>query len=214
VRRALVVSFGVTMLCAVVAGTASAQTFNKKSIVTFSDPVEIPGAQVLPTGTYVFRLIDSMSDRNVVQILSQDEKHIFATILAVPNYRLKPKDTTTITFAERAAGSPQAIRAWFYPADTFGQEFVYPKTKALALAATTKESILYMPDTAVASVKDAPLMAVTPTGSDVAVTDVVAPPPAQTPAQLPHSAGSMPLVALTGLLCLGVGVSLRRLCAS
>lgn len=226
--RAVVCIFSITLLCMIFSTAASAQPWNKKTTVTFSAPVEIPGvgAQVLPAGTYVFRLLDSQSDRNIVQVFSKDMSHVYATILAVPNYRLKTTDKTVMTFAERAAGEPQAIRAWFYPGDQWGQEFVYPKKKAMELAKIAQQPVLYMPDEAavnivapvktateppVIALKEVPLMAVKPSGEDVAITEVVVPPPVQT-AQLPKTAGVLPLLALIGSLCLGLGISLRLLC--
>jgi hypothetical protein len=115
--RVLRFSLSAIVLCMVFSAMTSAQTWNKRTSVTFRGPVEIPGpdAQVLPAGTYVFRLLDSQSDRHIVQIFNKDESHLYATILAIPNYRLRPTDQTVMTFAERAAGEPQAIRAWFYP---------------------------------------------------------------------------------------------------
>ncbi len=87
--RNLLFAFSITALCMVFSGTASAQTWNKKTTVTFSAPVEIPGvgAQVLPAGVYVFKLLDSLSDRHIVQVFNKDESHVYATILAIPNYR-------------------------------------------------------------------------------------------------------------------------------
>jgi hypothetical protein len=210
--------------------TASAQQgWNKRTMVTFNVPVEIPGisAQVLPAGTYVFRLMDSPSDRHIVQILNKDETHLYANILAIPNWRLKPTDKSVMTFAERAAGEPQAIRAWFYPGDNFGQEFVYPKKKAIELAKVAKVPVLYIPEEVaqniVAAVKlpteppvialrAAPVAAVAPTGQDVPLAEVVVAPPARTAAVLPKTASSIPLLVLLGSLCLVVGFSLRRLC--
>lgn len=226
--RALVFAFGITVLCFMFSAEASAQTWNKKTIVTFSGPVEIPGvgAQVLPAGTYVFKLLDSMSNRHIVQIFNKEESHIYATILAIPNYRLKPTDKTVITFGERAAGEPQAIRAWFYPGDSSGQEFAYPKKRATELARITNQPVLYIPEemastlaepakTAaeppVIELKEAPLRAVRPTGEEVAVAEVVEPPPVQA-ASLPKTAGSLPLLALMGLLSITVGLSLKALC--
>src|SRR5256714_3745324 len=147
VSRAVVVFLTLAVLFMGVS-TAWAQFPSKKTTVSFSAPFEIPGvnAQVLPAGSYVFRLLDSLSDRHIVQVFSKDEKHIYATILAIPNYRLKATDKTVMTFAERAAGQPQAIRAWFYPGDNWGQEFAYPKKRALELAKITKLPILYIPD--------------------------------------------------------------------
>jgi hypothetical protein len=228
-RRALVFAFGTAALCTVLSSTVSAQTWNKKTTVTFSAPVEIPGvgAQVLPAGTYVFRLLDSLSDRHIVQIFSKDEKHVYATILAIPNYRLKATDKTVMTFAERRVGDPQAIRAWFYPGDNSGQEFVYPKSKAVELAKYTQQPVLYIEDAIavnivapiktateapVIALKEAPIMAIKPTGEIVPVAEVVVPPPVQT-ASLPKTASDLPLVALMGFLCLSVGISLKALCA-
>jgi hypothetical protein len=228
--RAFGFVFIITLLCLLFSGTASAQTWNKRTSVTFSGPVEIPGvgAQVLPAGTYVFRLLDSQSDRHIVQIFNEDESHLYATILAIPNYRLQATDKTVMTFAERAVGEPQAIRAWFYPGDNSGQEFVYPKKRAVELAKITNQPVLYIPDEAapniiapaktpteppVIALKEVPLRAVEPTGKDVAIAEVVVPPPVQTVAHLPKTAGGLPLLALVGVLCLGVAVSIRALCA-
>ena len=85
---------------------------------------------MLPAGTYVFKLLNSSSNRHIVQIFNKDQTKIYATILAIPNYRLQPKDKTVITFNESVKGAPQAIRAWFYPGANWGEEFVYPKAKA------------------------------------------------------------------------------------
>jgi len=228
--RALAIAFSVSAFCMMLSSTASAQPWNKRTSVTFSGPVEIPGvgAQVLPAGTYVFRLLDSQLDRHIVQIFNKDESHLYATILAIPNYRLQATDKTVMTFAERIAGEPQAIRAWFYPGDNSGQEFVYPKKRAVELAKITNQPVLYIPDEAapniiapaktpteppVIALKEVPLRAVEPTGKDVAISEVVVPPPVQTVAHLPKTAGALPLLALVGVLCLGVAVSIRALCA-
>src|SRR4029079_14771565 len=146
--RPLMLAFGVVLFCTMLSSGASAQSWNKRTSVTFSAPVEIPGkdAQVLPAGTYVFRLLDSQADRHIVQIFNNDESHLYATILAIPNYRLRATDKTVMTFAERASGDPQAIRAWFYPGDNSGQEFVYPKKRAVELAMVTQSPVLYIPD--------------------------------------------------------------------
>jgi hypothetical protein len=228
--RALVFAFSITVLCTMFSSTASAQNRNKRTSVKFSAPVEIPGvgAQVLPAGTYVFRLLDSQSDRHIVQIFNSDESHVYATILAIPNYRLRATDKTVMTFAERAAGDPPAIRAWFYPGDNSGQEFVYPKKRAVELAKVTKAPVLYIPDEvavnivapvktatepAVIALKEVPLKAVAPTGEDVAIAEVVVPPPVQAAALLPKTASSLPLLALLGFLCLSAAFSIRALWA-
>jgi hypothetical protein len=102
---------------------ARADEWNQKTVVTFGAPVEIPG-QILPAGTYVFKLANSHSSRHIVQVFSKDETRVFGTFLAIPGYRVRPSEKTILRFEERATGSPQAIKAWFYPGRTYGHEFV------------------------------------------------------------------------------------------
>src|SRR5213596_3760065 len=120
-----------------------ADQWNKKTILTFSGPVQIPGA-TLSAGTYVFRLADLASNRHVVQVFDKDEKKIYATILAIPDQKLEPSDKPVVMFTERPAGIPQAVKAWFYPGETIGNEFVYPKDQAMKIAKETHQSVLSM----------------------------------------------------------------------
>ena len=105
------------VLCVLVVPSATADEWNRETVVTFSGPVEVPGAgaQTLPAGTYVFKIVDAESDRHIVRIFNADKTHIFTTIIAIPNYRVLATDKTVITFSERPAGQPEALRAWFYP---------------------------------------------------------------------------------------------------
>jgi hypothetical protein len=114
---------------------------NKKTILTFSGPVQIPGA-TLPAGSYVFKLADLSSNRHVVQVFDKDEKKIYTTILAIPNQRLDASDKPVVLFSERTSGSPQAVKVWYYPGETIGNEFVYPKTQAMRIAKETHQSVL------------------------------------------------------------------------
>jgi hypothetical protein len=226
--RVLAIAFCVGVICMMFSSSAFAQAYNKKTTVTFSAPVEIPGvdAQVLPAGTYVFKLLDSQSDRHIVQIFNKNETHVYSTILAIPNYRLKATDKTVMTFAERATGDPQAIRAWFYPGDNWGQEFVYAKKRAVVLAKTTNVPVLYIPDDIATNyvvpiaaptdppavaLKEAPIKAVKPTGETVEIAEVVVPPPVQT-ARLPKTASDLPFLAMIGFLMVSLSFSVRALC--
>ena len=132
-------------LTAVVAPGAHADEWNKKTILTFSGPVQIPGA-TLPAGSYVFKLADIPGNRHVVQVFDKDEKKIFTTMLAVPNQRLNASDKPIVLFSERASGSPQAVKVWYYPGDTIGNEFVYPKSQAMKIAKETHMKVLAMND--------------------------------------------------------------------
>ena len=209
--------------------SAKADDWNRKTKITFSGPVEIPGVHlsgwgVLPAGTYVFKIFDSQSDRHIVQIFNQDETTVYATILAIPNYRLRATDKTVITFRERPAGQPEALRAWFYPGRNWGEEFVYPKAKAIELAKAANTPVLFtsaeipvevaepvksVDEPVVGELKRAPIMAIKPTGEEVQLAEVVTPPPAEVAETLPSTASSMPLLALFGLLALGGALAVR-----
>jgi hypothetical protein len=217
--KVLSIVFVVLTACAFLVPMAAADEWNNRTTVTFTAPVEVPGvgAQVLPAGTYLFKLMDSPSDRNIVQIFSEDGKHVYTTILAIPNYRLRVTDKTVMTFRERAEGQPEALRAWFYPGANWGQEFVYPKKRAIELAKITNAPVLATPiDLATAPIealKTAPVEAVAPTGETVEMAHVVEPPPAveSAPAaakSMPNTASSLPMFGLIGLLSLGTGFGL------
>ena len=210
----------VAVLCLLAVPSASADDWNRKTVITFSGPVEVPGvgAQTLPAGTYVFKIFDSQSDRHIVQIFNQDETHVFTTILAIPNYRLKTTDKTVISFRERPAGQPEALKAWFYPGRQWGEEFVYAKSRAVELAKETNEPVLATPIELAAApieaLKTAPIEAVDPKGEPIELAQVVeAPPAAAEPAtvaenSLPKTASSLPLIGLMGLVALVAGFGL------
>jgi hypothetical protein len=231
----------IALMSAALAPNLQADPWNRKSTITFSAPVEIPGVHlagwgVLPAGTYVFKILDSQSDRHIVQIFNKEESRIYATILAIPNYRLKPTDKTVMTFHERPAGQPQALRAWFYPGRAWGEEFVYPKAKAMELARATEKPVLYTPAEipaevsepikpadvpvdlpVVAELKRTPVQAATPTGQEAPLAQAVTPPPAETqiaatPAaekMLPATASPLPLMAVFGVLALAAAFAVR-----
>lgn len=218
--KTLATIFCLAMLCVVAVPAARADDWNRKTVVTFSGPVEVPGvgAQILPAGTYVFKILDSQSDRHIVQVFDKDETHVFTTILAIPNYRLKATDKTVITFRERPAGQPEALRAWFYPGRSWGEEFVYSKPRAVELAKEQNEPVLSTPielDSApIEALKTAPVEAVAPTGEPVELAKVVEAPPVDAEpvetaaATLPKTASPLPMIALFGLLALGGGFAL------
>jgi len=225
--------FAFTLLGATLAFGARADTWNKKTVVTFNQPVEIPG-RVLPAGTYTFKLLDSPSDRHIVQIFNADGTQIIATILAINDYRLQPTGDTVMKFNERPGDSPEALRAWFYPGDNFGQEFVYPKVRAIQLAQTEKIAVpaVELDTLDDNAIKTAPIVAITPDQKEVEVVTVIqtTPPAAavETPApvadatpapaeaapateanELPQTASNMPLIALLGGLSISLALGLK-----
>jgi LPXTG-motif cell wall-anchored protein len=204
---------GVGLLGTVLVPKAHADTWDKKTIVTVNEPV-IAGDKVLQPGTYVWKLLDSQSNRHIVQIFDRDQRYLENTILAIPNYRLRPAGKSQFAFWETPAGVPKAVRAWFYPGDNFGQEFAYPKklVAQLAAAAPVPMPMEYKeneagPAPAPASVPEAQ----SGPASEATPTPVVQPAPQPWPEQtaaeqaapavrsLPHTASSNALIGFVGL---------------
>jgi LPXTG-motif cell wall-anchored protein len=192
-----------------------ANEWNKATKLTFNEPVEVPN-MVLAPGTYWFTLADSDADRNIVEIWNSDRTRLITTILAIPDYRLQPTGKTVVHFEERPSDAPEAIHSWFYPGDNYGQEFVYPKSRATQLAKQTNRPVLSMPEplpSGVQQIKQASVKAVTPSGDEIEVAEVVLSQPmtanAAPPSSLPKTGSNLPLLELIGLLALGASVGLR-----
>jgi hypothetical protein len=111
-----------------------------RPVFTFSAPVSCWRRRSLAWG-YVFKLLDDAGERNIVEILDQQQTELYATVLTVPAERPRPADKSTVEFYQSAAGTPNVLKTWFYPGDSFGQEFVYPRARAAELAKTAKQPV-------------------------------------------------------------------------
>ncbi len=203
------------------APSAKADGWSQKTVVTFHEQVEMPG-RVLAAGTYVFKAADSQGDRHIVQVFNKNENHVYGAFPAIPDYKLKPREKTVITFGERVAGAPEAVKAWFYPGDSYGHEFVYPKTRAVELAKANRQPVPSMPNELaansrkhVAALKQAPLKVQKPTEEEVEIAEVFVPPPAYSaafcalPKRSPKTGSPLPLIGLFGLLSIGSVLGVR-----
>lgn len=210
--RALLILLGLVAFAGAVAIQTQAQTFNKKTKITFSQPVAVPG-MTLPAGGYTFTILDSFGERNIVQIWNEDKTQLITTILAIPDYRLEAAGKTIIQFRERPAGSPQALKAWFYPGHNYGIEFVYPKQQAVQIAQATNEIVpAETVEPTPSTLKTVPLIAITPqeTEEPIATAIQTTPEPVTVAKELPKTASPIPLIGLLGAMCLTVGFGLRR----
>jgi outer membrane biosynthesis protein TonB len=218
-----------TLVCSVTPRSAKADEWDKKTILSFSGPVQVQNTR-LEAGTYVFKLADT-ADRHVVQIFNQDETQVIATIMAIPDYRLEPTGKTAIKFSETAEGAttsgtvPEAgvpIKEWFYPGDNFGQEFkVVPQPIEIATAEPAApppaESEPAPAPAPPAETSEAAEPTEQPQAQEAtpAPTQQQAPEPAPAPAQtetptsLPKTASSMPLIGLVSVLSLAAAGGLR-----
>jgi hypothetical protein len=119
---------------------AHADESDQTTILTFSEPIQIPGV-VLPAGTYVFRLTDTDASQNVVQVFNADRTVVYATLETVATDRSDTPDRSMVTVAEQGAGQPDALLKWFYPGLETGHEFLYPKQQEKKLARDKQQTI-------------------------------------------------------------------------
>jgi hypothetical protein len=218
------------MLGAALAPSVRADEWNKRTVLTVNEPIQVPG-QTLQPGKYVMRLMDSPSNRHIVQIYNDTEQHLITTILAIPNYRLALTGKTQFTFWETPPGQPKALRAWFYPGDNYGQEFAYPKSEAVSIAANAHTSVPTTYAENESQLTTARVGTVNERGQEQPLPEQTQqmpqrtqlaqntpPPPPQTtpapaeqatPQALPHTASPLPLIGLAGLLSLGMFFALR-----
>jgi hypothetical protein len=218
ILRTLTVLFGLALLLAAYFPVAQADEWDKTTKITFGEPVQVPG-KVLAPGTYVFKLLDSASNRHIVQIFNEDHTALITTVMAIPNMRLEPAGKTILKYDERPTGQPIALAAWFYPGDTFGQEFVYPKAEAEQLSRLNKREVPSLKsreeknETAAAEAKPEPANP----PAEAKQENQAAPSPAPkadntqvaTRHELPHTASLLPLIGFIGISLLGIAAFLR-----
>jgi hypothetical protein len=99
---------------------------DKKTIVTFDQDVEIPG-QVLPAGTYVFKLFHSDSDRFIVQVWTEGESQLLATLTTVGDSYPNPsgKAYFVLDMSGTEEGYPPSVTSWFFGGSDEGRDFIY-----------------------------------------------------------------------------------------
>ncbi len=141
-RYAAVMAAALTLMCAI---PAIAQgTVDERTQLTFSAPVMVPGATLQP-GTYTFRLMNPKTTQQVVEILDKDGA-VKATVTTVPIRRTAGlvDGDTVLKFnpTDPSDKAPVALKAWFYPGNSFGHQFVYPADQARDIAQRTKTIVL------------------------------------------------------------------------
>ncbi|MGE5243504.1 MAG: hypothetical protein ACM3SQ_04685 [Betaproteobacteria bacterium] len=240
-RCALLLALAFSVMSLVAPATASAQgRSDQGTYFTFSAPVTLPGV-TLPAGRYLFRLVDSRTNRHNVQVLSDDGSKLYVTLMGIPAQRLDATANPELRFMETPATVAPAIKTWWYPGNRVGHEFIYPKDQARRLAEATAESVLTTrPDVSTAEeMKTAELERLSPAGEETPVIVEAAPEPVvpegtpktgevaspttvlpATPAEahhempgerLPKTAGFMPFVGLIGVMSLFGALALGRL---
>jgi len=122
--------------------TLHGDEWNWKTRFMLSQPAEVPGAVLEPNTRYVIKVLDSPSERHVVQVYNDDESKLLTMFMCAADERTVPTDKTVFTFIETQPGYPMPIKEWFYPGHLDGLEFIYPKKQARQIAAHTFEPVL------------------------------------------------------------------------
>jgi LPXTG-motif cell wall-anchored protein len=228
-----IVTLGLT--AGLVAPHANADEWNKKTILTVNQTIQVTDT-VLEPGQYVLQLLNSSSERHVVQIFNRDQSHIIGTVIAIPTHRVEPTGHSQFTFWETPNGYAKAMRDWYYPGDNFGQEFPYPGHPHLIAALenpapSPSPAAEMTPPVPAAPAAPPPAVEPNPEPAPVAsaapaeVPEQAAPPaaghaptgsadrasqpePAQ-PAELPKTASPYPLLGISGLASLALAALLR-----
>lgn len=162
------------LLTTISAAPARAQgPMDRRTEFTFNQSVEMPGV-TLPPGTYIFRFVDATTSRQVMQVQAKDQSNknygLFMTISA---QRPRPSDEAELRFMETPAGQPTAVKTWWYPGNTIGREFIYPKSQARRLAQATNQTVLTTKADTVSDdqMKTTDLAYVSASGQETEVTD-------------------------------------------
>jgi len=138
-KLAVLIGFAIaSALCLEVA--AHADDADESTKLTFDKPVEIPG-QILPAGTYLFKLADP-DDLNLVRVFNAEGTRLYATLQTIATERREPTGNTVVIMAEQGAARPEALLKWFYPGRSTGNQFVYPRHEDQQLAQDRQRTIL------------------------------------------------------------------------
>ena len=132
---------GLSLAATLMPSTAQAQPADKLTYFTFSGPVALPGI-TLPAGRYAFRIVDTTTSRKVIQVLSDNEKKPYVMANTIPDTRRDPAKDATVSFYETPAGTPAAVKSWWYPGESIGYQFIYPRAQARQIAQNTHKAVL------------------------------------------------------------------------
>ena len=132
---------GLSLAATLIPTTAQAQPPDTLTYFTLSAPIALPGA-TLPAGRYAFRIVDTTTSRKVIQVLSDDEKKPYSMSNTIPDQRRDPVKDATVSFYETPAGTPAAVKSWWYPGESIGYQFIYPRAQARQIAQATHKPVL------------------------------------------------------------------------
>jgi hypothetical protein len=228
-KRVAVVMGGLLLALAFVAAPAThADEWNRSTRFSINQEFQVPNATLNANTKYVMKLLDSPSERHVVQLFNEDESKLLSMFIAISAEQMRPAEGTEFTFMEVDPGYPKPIQKWFYPGRTIGLEFIYSPEQLQQIAAhqggrsvtTLTAEVIPPPAEEPAQIAEAQPTEIprAEPAPEPQAQEPVSEPPAAEPApepepapaeELPKTAGELPMLALIGLLSLGAGLTLR-----
>jgi hypothetical protein len=180
----------------------------------------------LPAGTYMFRIANTETSRNVIQVSNKQGTESYALLSTIQAQRPDVPKDSEIRFLETASGAPPAVGTYWYMGERTGYEFIYSKEQLAALnrsgqPAPLAQNVPPIADTDkstdVVEGAGGPAVA-SPAESQIAQAQQPAPQSAQpeqpaagaTREQLPKTASPLALLLLGGVAAAGLGVKLLR----
>ena len=94
--------------------------WNLATRFTVNHQSEVPGMVLQANTPYVIRLLDSPSNRNVVQIYDKDQMHMLTMFMAISAERPEPADRTVSSSSKRRRDTRCRLKNGFIPAGYAG----------------------------------------------------------------------------------------------
>lgn len=126
-------ALAVAVTCFAITAVFAQGPFLETTKLKVNEPVLVADTTLQP-GNYELRLL-AHSGYRTVQIYNLDTHQAAATIDAIHEHMIPNRTAPQqLQYWETPAGSPPALRSWFWPGDHNGVEFPYPEKFEAALA--------------------------------------------------------------------------------
>jgi hypothetical protein len=116
------VSFIVLLMSITWTDDARADVWDRKTEFSINQPLRVPGNVVLPPGEYIIKVLDPTAPR-LVTIMDKNEAKTYTTFFATAQELRKPVDEVRLLLGESPEGTPEQLKAWFYPGVNTAFEF-------------------------------------------------------------------------------------------
>ena len=136
---------GMVAVCVAVAPAARADEYDQATRVTFNQPIEIPGNEVLAAGTYWFVMAPDMGPAGIVRIFSADRTKLYAKMPVQSTLRRNTTQDSEFILAQPSQNQPKQLLSWFYPDRLYGHQFIYGREEEKTITHEAKLTVMASP---------------------------------------------------------------------